>query len=156
MWSKTKEPIGFDKTQALYHWTSFPFIDRPKHSVFVCLVLLFVAYCLWQIFMVREDPMPLYYILGVLMMFIALFPYFVPTSYYFFETGFLVQYPFVQVERLYTDYGCFYADKMGIMLSTYKMPRRMDTFRGQSIRFSKNGEEREAILAFLEGKMKRY
>ena len=149
-----KEPLNFDKAKALYYWTSFPVIDQPKKSILVGLVVIITAYILWQLAIVEWDQ-PLYYVLGILILFISLAPYFVPTSYYFFEEGFLVQYPYVKIEKLYSEYGCFYADKMGFMLSTFKTPRRMDAFRGQSIRFSKTKGEKEEIMRFLEGKLTR-
>jgi len=153
MWNNqtpTPKP-DYDKETALYHWTSFPFYDTPWRSVALCVLIAFVAYILWQITVVSWEQ-PLYYVLGILMLCIALMPYFIPTSYYFFEAGFLVQYPLIKVVKKYTDYGCFYADKLGIMLSTYKMPRRMDTFRGQSIRFSKTASERAEVLEFLRSR----
>jgi len=142
----------YDKETALYHWTSFPFVDTPWKSVMLCAVIGLVAYILWQLTVVKWEQ-PLYYVLGILMLMIGIMPYFIPTSYYFFEDGLLVQYPLIKVVKKYSDFGCFYADKLGIMLSTYKMPRRMDTFRGQSIRFSKTASERAEILEFLRGKI---
>jgi hypothetical protein len=142
--------------EALYHWTSFPFIDKPKHSVALCLIIILITYILWEL-AVGIWQQPLYYVLGVFMLFIGIVPYFVPTRYYFFEKGLVVIYPIAKVEKLYSDYGCFYADKNGIMLSTFKRPRRLDAFRGQSIRFSKTKEEREAIIELLKDKeMKRF
>ena len=150
--NETKPNLNFDKNKALYNWTSFPVIDQPKKSILVGLIIIITAYILWQLAIVEWEQ-PLYYVLGILILFISLAPYFVPTSYYFYENGFLVQYPFVKIEKLYTDYGCFYADKMGFMLSTYIQPRRMDAFRGQSIRFSKTKNEKEEILQFLGTKI---
>jgi hypothetical protein len=146
---------NFKKENAIYYWTSFPLIDKPRHSIFLAIVTVFVAYLLWELAIVKWEQ-PLYYVLGVLIYLIALMPYLVPTSYYFFTNGILVQYPLVKAEKLYTAYGCFYADKNGIMLSTYKAPRRMDTFRGQSIRFSKTALERVEIIEFLSTKLKKY
>ena len=142
----------FDKKDTLIQWTSFPFVDKPVHSVFLCLIIALIAYILWQLAIVKWDQ-PLYYVLGVFIFMMGIMPYFIPTTYYFFESGFLVQYPIVKVEKLYSEYGCFYADKQGIMLSTFKIPRRLDTFRGQSIRFSKTASEKDEILAFLKEKI---
>ena len=145
---------NYNKNKALYYWTSFPAIDHPKKTVMVGIIILITAYILWQLAIVEWDQ-PLYYVLGIIILFISLAPYFVPTSYYFFEDGFLVQYPFVKIEKKYTEYGCFYSDKMGFMLSTYKKPRRMDAFRGQSFRYSKTKIEKEEIMSFLEEKITR-
>jgi len=144
--------LNFDDQTPLFQWTSFPFMDTPYKSVMLCAIIALIAYILWQLTIVKWEQ-PLYYVLGILMLMIGIIPYFIPTSYFFYEEGFLVQYPLVKVQKKYTDFGCFYADKLGIMLSTYKMPRRMDTFRGQSIRFSKTASERTEILEFLRGKI---
>jgi hypothetical protein len=39
------------------------------------------------------------------------------------------------------------------MLSTFKMPRRLDPFRGQSLRFSKTKAEKEQLLEILRNKI---
>ena len=147
-----EKDLNFNKEEALHQWTSFPFIDRPIHSVVLCMIIALVTYILWQLTIIQWDA-PLYYFLGVFILLIGIMPYFIPTSYFFFEKGILVQYPIVKIEKLYKDFGCFYADKMGIMLSPYKKPRRIDTFRGQSIRFSKSQIERPEIIAFLKEKI---
>jgi len=151
--SNTSKDKKFEYTleNALHHWTSFPFLDKPKHSIALCIIIILIAYILWEL-AVGIWQQPLYYVLGIFMLFIGIVPYFVPTRYYFFESGLVVIYPVAKVEKLYSDYGCFYADKNGIMLSTFKRPRRLDAFRGQSIRFSKTKEEREMIIEFLKKK----
>ncbi len=141
-----------NKEEALLKWTSFPLLDKPKMSILVMAVIVMVAWILWELAIVQWDQ-PLYYVLGIFILFIGIFPYFVPTSYYFFEDCVLVQYLIVKVEKKYSDFGCFYADKNGIMLSTFKRPRRLDSFRGQSIRFSKTQEEKKEIIALLKEKV---
>jgi hypothetical protein len=150
------EELNFKKDEAIHHWVSFPLIDFPKRSLLLAVVVIIVALILWEIAMVKWEQ-PLYYVLGILVLLIGIMPYLVPTGYYLFETGFLVQYPILKVQKKYSEYGCFYADKLGVMLSTFKIPRRLDTFRGQSIRFSREAVEREAVLELLTEKIgKRY
>jgi hypothetical protein len=71
------------------------------------------------------------------------------TEYELYETRIQVRYLFFTINRQYSDFGCFYRDKHGIMLSTFKLPRRLDTFRGQSLRFSKSGEEIPLLIEIL-------
>jgi len=154
MWNnKPQDPqLDFKIEDALYSWTSFPFVDFPIKSVILCVIVALVAYLLWELAIVKWEQ-PLYYVLGIFMLLIPIMPYLTPTTYYLFDMGFLVQYPLVQVRKKYSEYGCFYADKLGVMLSTYKTPRRMDTFRGQSLRFSKTASERGEVLALLKEKI---
>jgi len=39
------------------------------------------------------------------------------------------------------------------MLSTFKMPRNLDPFRGLSLRFSKTRNEKDELLIILEEKI---
>jgi len=136
----------------LIEWSSFPLMDYPKKSIFLVAFLIFVAVILWNITIVKWDQ-PLYYILGVIILFIGVIPYFVSTKYEFYDDHFIVRYPFVKIEKQYTDYGSFYNDKNGIMISTFKQVSRLDAFRGQSIRFSKDRKEKDAIIALLSEKL---
>ncbi|MDD4687048.1 MAG: hypothetical protein PHH38_03075 [Candidatus Cloacimonetes bacterium] len=102
---------------------------------------------------VLDWQMPLFYFLGLLLVYGNLLPYFIITEYYLFDDEILVRYLFIKIKRPWSDFGCFYKDKRGIMLSTFKMPRRLDPFRGQSLRFSKSGEETPALIAFLKEKI---
>ena len=141
-----------DKEISLYSWTSFPLIDTPVKTVILSLVVIFITVLLWQLTVVTWDQ-PLFYVLGMLILLLSLMPYFVPTTYFFYEDRFLVKYPFFKIEKPYSEYGCFYVDKLGIMLSTFKKPRKLDAFRGQSIRFSKTASERDEIISFLANKI---
>jgi len=131
------------KDKIAHIWTSHPLIDNPIKSIFVCILIIFLGYILWQL-----DALLL-----IIILLIALLPYFVPTTYIFYQDYFCVQYPFFKIQKKYSEYGCFYSDKTGIMLSTFKRPRKLDAFRGQSIRFSKSKNEKEAIIDFLINKV---
>ena len=118
-------------------WTSHPLVDNPLGSVLLIIFLIGFAYGFWQLAVVTWE-MPLFYILGILFLLISLTPYFIPTTYMFYEYKIEVYYSFIKIERRYEEFGCYYADKKGVMLSTFKKPRRLDSFRGLSLRFSKD------------------
>lgn len=131
-------------------------MERPKTSVALVLFLIFVAILLWQI-TVNNWQQPLFYFIGMILLLANLLPYFIPTDYEMDEYEIHVRYLFIKIKRKYTDFGCFYQDKRGIMLSTFKMPRRLDPFRGQSLRFSQKKEEAELLTEILMRKIgKRY
>ena len=148
----TNEILNSDNDTVLYSWTSFPLIDYPKKSILLFLMIAVITYIVWELAMVTWKE-PFWYFFGLIIFLFALMPYFVPTTYYFYNDRFKVQYPFFKVEKNYKDYSCFYVDKMGIMLSTFVQPRRLDAFRGQSIRFSKSKEEKEQIVDLLKTKI---
>ncbi len=136
----------------LLSWVSFPAREYPRTTALLVLFIIMMAVILWQITVVHWQ-MPLFYVLGCLILFIGIIPYFVATKYEFYYDGLKVLYPFVTVEKKYSDFGCFYMDKKGVMLSTFKMPRRLDPFRGQSIRFTRNKAEKEELIKLLTEKI---
>jgi hypothetical protein len=134
--------------EPLLTWKSWPFTERPATSVFLLSFLMLLAVLLYRI-TVFSWAQPLYYILGMSLVLVNLLPYFIPTEYYLYEDKYVVRYLVMKISRPYSDFGCFYQDKRGIMLSTFKMPRRLDTFRGQSFRFSKSRHEEEDLNRIL-------
>ncbi len=141
--------------EPLYKWKSWPFVERPLTSLVLVLFLCLLAVIVYRIAVIGWQQ-PIYYIVGMLLVLANLVPYFIQTEYELYEDKYLARYLFMKISRPYSDFGCFYLDKRGIMLSTFKMPRRLDAFRGQSLRFSKNQEEKEAILAFLKTRIDRH
>lgn len=137
-------------------WKSWPFVERPLTSLLLLSFLLLLAVILYGITIVTWAQ-PLYYIIGMALVVVNLIPYFIPTEYELYEDRFIVHYLFIKITRPYSDFGCWYQDKRGIMLSTFKMPRRLDAFRGQSLRFSANRSELDILSDFLISKIgKRY
>ena len=133
-------------------WTSHPLKDYPLTSLVLIVFIILLSAALWQIAVVSWE-MPLFFYLGMGIFFFSLITYFIPTRYEFYEDNIVIYYFFVRIEREYSDFGCFYTDKKGVMLSTFKAPRRLDAFRGQSIRFSKTRSEKDELLKLLEVKI---
>ena len=133
-------------------WRSWPFVERPVTSILLIAFLAFLAWFLWNK-AVESWEQPWFYFLGMLLVLGNLLPYFIPTTYYLYEYEIVVYYLFLKISRRYTDFGCFYSDKRGIMLSTFKLPRRLDPFRGLSLRFSKSQEEKEKLIEILGRKV---
>lgn len=135
--------------EPILSWTSHPFRDYPLTSVILIIFIIILSAILWQIAVVGWD-MPLFFYLGMGIFFFSLITYFIPTSYEFYEDKIVIYYFFIRIERKYSDYGCFYIDKKGVMLSTFKTHRRLDSFRGQSIRFSKTRAEKDELIKLLK------
>lgn len=138
--------------EPLLRWKSIPFVERPVTTFFALSVLLLMAVILYNITVISWSS-PLLYYLSMLILILNLLPYFIMTQYSFFEDRIEIKYLLIRISRNYSDFGCFYKDKYGVMLSTFKMPRRLDPFRGQSIRFSKTKEEMEELLTLLNRKI---
>jgi len=138
--------------EPLLSWRSWPFVERPYTSLVLVSFLILLAVLLYQI-TVLSWAQPIYYVVGMTLVIFNLFPYFIPTDYFLFDDKYLIRYLFVKVSRPYNDFGCFYQDKRGITLSTFKMPRRLDTFRGQSLRFSHSKTEEPELQRILAEKI---
>ncbi len=138
--------------EPLLTWRSWPFGERPWASLLLSLFLIFLAAFLWKVAVVQWQ-MPYFYFLGMLLILGNLLPYFIPTTYELFEYEIVVHYSLVKITRKYPDFGCFYADKRGIMLSTFKLPRWLDRFRGQSLRFSRDQAEKPELIELLKRKV---
>jgi hypothetical protein len=139
-------------SKPILEWHSHPFVEKPIPSTLLVIFLLVLNWILWHTAVVRWH-MPFYYYLGMILVIGNLLPYFVKTRYLLFEEHIEVYYWFIKVQRKYSDFGCFYADKNGITLSTFKMPRRLDPFRGQSLRFSKTRDEVPVLIELLKEKV---
>ncbi len=138
--------------EPLLTWRSWPFVERPTHSIFLVSFLFLLSILLFKITVISWS-MPVYYILGMLLVIGNLLPYFVQTEYEMYDTEIVVYYAFIKITRPYSQFGCFYKDKYGVMLSTFKLPRRLDPFRGQSLRFSKSRAEQTALMELLRDKI---
>lgn len=133
-------------------WISYPFKDFPLSSILLVFFIIIISLLLWKIAVINWN-MPLFFYLGMSLFLLSLITYFIPTTYELFEDRIIIHYWLVKTERLYSHFGCFYIDKKGIMLSTFKMPRKLDPFRGLSLRFSKNRNEKEDLLIILAEKI---
>ncbi|MBC8384158.1 MAG: hypothetical protein H8E57_01405 [Candidatus Cloacimonetes bacterium] len=132
----------------LLNWISHPLRDFPVHSIILIIFSLILSIGLWHLTVIYWE-MPLFFYLGILVFLVNLLPYFIPTEYEFFDSKIIIHYLMIKIEKNYTDFGCFYSDKKGILLSTFTRPRRLDNFRGQSIRFSKNQSEKDELIKLL-------
>jgi hypothetical protein len=113
--------------------------------LFISIFLFRMAFLTWEA--------PLYFYLGMLFFIGSLITWFIPTTYVLYDDKFEIYYAMIKIEKNWQDYHCWYADKKGILLSTFLRPRRLDGFRGQSLRFSKTGKEKEELYKILSEKV---
>ncbi len=156
MSNKTEEKKQIDNKEKFVleeplEWRSFPLVDYPKSSIFLSAFIIFFAWLLWDIAVV-EWHMFYYYLLGMLIFVLSLGNYFFPTYYIIDNNTVTIDYTITKIKKNFTDFRCFYADKKGVMLGTFMRPRRIDRFRGISIRFSKDQAEKDSLMKLLESK----
>jgi len=138
--------------KSLLSWSSFPFVERPLTSFILVVFLTFLSFLLWNIAVVSWHS-PIFYYGGMLLIIGTLLPYFIQTKYELYDDVIVIHYLVIKIERKYKDFGCFYLDRRGVMLSTFKTPRRLDPFRGQSLRFSSTQQEKEQLINILSNKI---
>jgi hypothetical protein len=136
----------------LLEWSSFPFFERPLTSFFLVLFLVFLSFIVWKLAVI-EWGYPIFYYGGMLLTIGSLLPYFISTNYKLYEDKIVIHYLFLKVERNLFDFGCFYLDKRGVMLGTFKSPRRLDRFRGQSLRLTAKQIEKPELIRILSEKI---
>jgi hypothetical protein len=137
--------------QELLKWTSHPLMDDMVKTIFLIAIMILVSIILYQTAFITWQA-PLYFFLGMLFFIGSMITWFIPTTYVLYDDKLVIWYWKIKVERPWTDFGCWYADKKGVMLSTFKRPRRLDNFRGQSLRFSKSKDEQSQLYEILAEK----
>ncbi len=138
--------------EPILHWSSWPFKERTCASIALCSFILLVSVLLWKITVIEWET-PWFFFVGFILFVTSLLPYFIKTEYELYEDRIHIKYLFINVNRKYQDFSCFYKDKHGIMLSTFVRPRRLDAFRGQSLRFSATGKEMQDLIRILGDKI---
>jgi len=123
-------------------WCSFPFLEKRWQGISVIIFILAVLAGIW--FWTYEWYMVA---LGGLFLFGSLASYFLPTKYTLSDDGAEFKRLGRAVKRGWGEFRSFYADKRGLMLSTFDRASRMDAFRGMNIHFSGN---RDAVIAYVE------
>lgn len=123
-------------------WRSFPFLEKRLQGISVLIFILAVLAGIW--FWTYEWYMVA---LGGLFLFGTLASYFFPTKFTLSDDGVEFKRLGRAVKRGWGEFRSFYADKRGLMLSTFDRASRMDAFRGFNIHFSGN---RDAVIAFVE------
>ncbi|MCF7921013.1 MAG: hypothetical protein K9N06_14025 [Candidatus Cloacimonetes bacterium] len=135
----------------LLRWTSHPLLDFPLTSVILIIFMLLISIILFKTTVISWEA-PLYFYLGMLFFIGSLITWFIPTTYEIYEDKLLIHYAIIKVEKEWSQFHCWYADKKGVLLSTFHRPRRLDGFRGQSLRFSKTRAEKEELFRLLSEK----
>jgi len=143
MSSKTDSPAT-----PILQWVSFPLLDYGKKSIALAVLIFAIPMLVfvggfgvnWSVF-------------AFLLLFLSMFPYFIKTKYCVYEKEILVVYAgLFKVHNPIEKFRCFYSDQRGMQLGTMSQPSRLDRFRGLSMRFSKNQQEKKMLEKLLQDK----
>jgi hypothetical protein len=138
----TPTPVPEQSATPTLSWRSFPFLEKRVQGISVLIFILAVLAGIW--FWTYEWYMVA---LGAIFLFGTLASYFFPTKFTLSDDGVELRRLGRSVRRGWDEFRSFYADKRGLMLSTFDRVSRMDAFRGFNIHFSGN---RDAVIAYVE------
>jgi hypothetical protein len=141
----SSKPEDSDGSRYL-EWSVLPFVQYPWRSVLaVFLVILsgvLIGYAAG------------YWVFGVIaavVLVLSLYNHFFPSYYRLDEFGAEVRVLLSKRRRSWDFFRSYYADNIGVMLSTFMYASRLDSFRGMNLRFSK--ENRKAVIDFIKERL---
>jgi hypothetical protein len=138
--SKASDGLGY------LEWSVLPFVQYPGRSALAVFlvslsgVLIGYAAGYW-----------VFGVIGAVILVLSLYNHFFPSYYRLDESGAEVRVLFSERRRGWDFFRSYYADDIGIMLSTFTYASRLDSFRGMNLRFSK--ENREAVIGFIKERL---
>ncbi len=127
-------------------WRSWPLVERPARSALAALVVVAAAAAVYAL--VHNVALTA---LGALVLVASLHGHIFPRRYALDEEAVSVSVLGMKRRRAWEYFHSYYADRMGVMLSTFTYPSRIDSFRGVSLRFA--GGNRDEVTAFVKRKL---
>ena len=134
------------KTPASLSWRAWPLVEYPARSALAAATVAAAAaaiYFLWD--------STLFAALGAVVLLLSLHGHFLPRHYRLDDDGTFVSVIGIKKSRPWDYFHSYYADRLGVMLSTFSYPSRLDSFRGVNLRFAAGN--RDAVVAFVATKL---
>jgi hypothetical protein len=120
----------------LLSWSTHPAKARPLVTALVIAFLIVLAVLVYLL-----TYSAVFTVIAVLVLYGSLTQYFTNTTYEFTDTKVRVKYVVNKIEKDWTQYRSYYADKNGVLLSPFPGPSRLENFRGLFIRFGGNKDQ---------------
>ncbi len=112
-------------------------------SILIAVLVVVVYYATFSVW---------FTILGFLILTGSLAGFYFPTHYQFTENKIIIKTTMQTLEKKWSQYRSYYADKNGVLLSPFGRPSRLENFRGIYIKFWYNKDE---VMAIVKDKIKR-
>ncbi len=128
-------------------WTVHPLRDNWIRTLLLAIFLALVFALIYLSFQSIAVT-----ILSAACLVCSLYRYFIPARYEFYDDRVVVVSFSRRVEKPWTDFRSFYADRNGVLLSPFARPSRLENFRGLYVRFG--GGKRDEILDFIRQKVR--
>jgi uncharacterized protein (DUF58 family) len=123
-------------------WVSWPLRDekRPKTTLLVGLIVLTVLIAAWWAVFWGG--------LALVLLLVLLGPYFLPCRFEVSERGVKKFFPMFNRDRPWSAYKRFVPQRDGVFLGTFPAPSRLDSYRGDFLRFSRT-TDRDGVMALV-------
>lgn len=112
-------------------WTSWPLRDEPPRKTLLLLALMGLTSVLAGLMALSAAP------LAAMLLLLLMGPYFLPTSYALSPRGITKRFPLFNRQRPWEAYKRYALLQGGVFLGTFPHPSRLDSFRGDFLRFNK-------------------
>jgi hypothetical protein len=123
-------------------WVSWPLRDEPPGKTLLLLALMGLTSALAGLMAISAAP------LAAILLCVLLGPYFLPTRYALSPHGVATRFPLFSRNRPWEVYKRYAVLKGGVFLGTFPHPSRLDSFRGDFLRFNKETDT-ERLLALV-------
>ena len=132
-------------------WVSHPAADDPLYK-FVLLVGLMLGISVGASWAFDQSGELLFGVLAFVLLFLSMARFFLPTRYHLTEDGLRVRFLGRKRHRPWSEFRNFYPYRIGVLLTPFPRPSRLDSFRGQFLRFNGNHDE---VLEFIARHIKK-
>lgn len=129
-------------------WRAWPLVEYPGRTALALATVAAAAaaiYFLWHAAWLAG--------VGGAALLLSLQGHLLPRRYELDAEGVTVTVLGLRKHRPWDHFHSYYADRLGVMLSTFTYPSRLDSFRGMNLRFGR--ENREAVSAFVAAQLPR-
>lgn len=134
------------KTPPSLSWRAWPLVECPARSA---LAAVTVAGTAAAIYFIWESA--LFAALGAVVLTLSLHGHLLPRRYRLDDDGASVSAIGIKKRRPWDYFHSYYADRLGVMLSTFTYASRLDSFRGVNLRFARGN--RDDVVAFVAARL---
>ena len=124
-------------------WRVWPLKRSPGRGALTALLLAGTWYGVWD----WTEGDPWLTALAVVVLSLAVVPFFIPTSYRLSGNGVEIHRPWRTWRRPWSDFRGVRADRNVVVLSPWKNRSWLDGFRGETLLFEDNRQE---VLPYVE------
>lgn len=140
---RDEESYEEEDAGAALEWRAWPLVEFPGRSAIAVAAVVAVVALVWWI----THNVPFSAVAGVIILF-SLQGHLLPREYRLDDAGVTIRAFGAAKNQPWSYFHSYYADKLGVMLSTFSYPSRLDPFRGYNLRFG--GGNRREVIAFVD------